>query len=84
MLQMRHDDYGHQLWKAEEMAAFVADRTGLKVDKIERPSFFRSALFPPTALAVLGGCAYMAWLLYQVPNSYFLVCAINKRVKCTS
>ena len=49
---MRHDDYGHQLWKAEEMATFVAERTGLKIDNIERPSFFRSAFFPPTALAV--------------------------------
>lgn len=51
-LQMRHDDYGHQLWKAEEMATFVAERTGLRIDNIERPSFFRSAFFPPTALAV--------------------------------
>ena len=50
--QMRHDDYGHQLWKAEEMATFVTERTGLKIDNIERPSFFRSAFFPPTALAV--------------------------------
>ena len=50
--QMRHDDYGHQLWKAEEMATFVTERTGLKIDNIERPSFFRSAIFPPTALAV--------------------------------
>ena len=51
-LQMRHDEYGHQLWKAEEMATFVAERTGRKIDNIERPSFFRSAFFPPTALAV--------------------------------
>ncbi len=65
--QMRHDDYGHALWKAEEMAGFVADRTGFKVDKIDRPSFFRSAFFPPAALAALAAGAWAAWLLYQAP-----------------
>lgn len=37
-MQMRHDNYGHHHWKADDMAAFLLDTTGVKIDKVrQRP-----------------------------------------------
>ena len=33
-MQMRHDNYGHHMWKADDMAAFLLDTTGIKIDKV--------------------------------------------------
>jgi hypothetical protein len=50
---MRHEEYGHTHWKAEDMAAYLRDKTGVHVDKVERPSFSRSGWFPLLVLAIL-------------------------------
>jgi hypothetical protein len=34
---MRHDAYGHEHWSADDMAAFLRDKTGLDVGKV-RPT----------------------------------------------
>ncbi len=31
---MRHDNYGHHHWKADDMAAFLLDTTGIKIEKV--------------------------------------------------
>ena len=33
-VQMRHDNYGHHHWKADDMAAFLLDATGIKIEKV--------------------------------------------------
>ena len=33
-MQMRHDTYGHHHWKADDMAAFLLDTTGIKIEKV--------------------------------------------------
>ena len=41
-MQMRHDNYGHHIWKADDMAAFLLETTGIKIDKVSRLCLFRS------------------------------------------
>ena len=62
---MRHEDYGNQHWTADDISSFLADRAGLKVGKIERPSFVRSPVFPFLALGMLGVAAALGWRLYH-------------------
>lgn len=31
---MRHDNYGHHHWKADDMATFLLDTTGIKIEKV--------------------------------------------------
>lgn len=50
---MGHDEYGHTKWKAEDIAAFLHDKTGVNVEKIDRPSFSRSGWFPVLVLAIM-------------------------------
>ena len=52
-VQMGHEDYGHTKWKAEDMAAFLRDKTGVNIEKIDRPSFSRSGWFPVLVLAIM-------------------------------
>jgi oligosaccharyltransferase complex subunit gamma len=62
--QMRHDDYGHHHWKAEDMAAFLRDKTGINIEKVDRPSFSRSGLFPVVFLAAVLALGAIAYNLY--------------------
>lgn len=61
---MRHDDYGHHHWKAEDMAAFLRDKTGINIEKVDRPSFSRSPLFPVVFLAAVLVLGIVAYNLY--------------------
>ncbi len=61
---MRHDDYGHHHWKAEDMAAFLRDKTGINIEKIDRPSFMRSGWFPVVFLAAVLTLGAVAYNLY--------------------
>ena len=40
-MQMRHDNYGHHIWTADDMAAFLLDTTGIKIDKVILPYLLR-------------------------------------------
>lgn len=61
---MRHDDYGHHHWKAEDMAAFLRDKTGINIEKVDRPSFMRSGWFPVVFLAAVLTLGAVAYNLY--------------------
>ncbi|CAK0762797.1 hypothetical protein CVIRNUC_002993 [Coccomyxa viridis] len=64
---MRHDNYGHHIWKADDMAAFLLETTGIKIDKVEQPSFMRSRLFPPVFVAAVLAMGFLAYNLYNAP-----------------
>ena len=67
---MRHEEYGHAHWKAEDIAAFMRDKTGVHVEKVERPSFSRSGWFPVLVLAIL----LAGWPLLFCMDSYSTAC----------
>ena len=45
-MQMRHDTYGHHHWKADDMAAFLLDTTGIKIEKVCHRPCSISCLIP--------------------------------------
>ena len=45
-MQMRHDNYGHHHWKADDMAAFLLDTTGIKIEKVCRKVLAMSNAHP--------------------------------------
>lgn len=63
-MQMRHDQYGEHHWKAEDFATFLLDKTGIKIEKIERPSFSRSRWFPIVFVAAVLTGGSIAYQLY--------------------
>lgn len=46
------------------MAAFLRDKTGINIEKVERPSFMRSGLFPVVFLAAVLALGAIAYNLY--------------------
>ncbi|KAK9803487.1 hypothetical protein WJX73_007543 [Symbiochloris irregularis] len=61
---MKHSDYSAYPWTAEDMASFVQEKTGVIIGSIEKPSIFKSRIFPVVALAATAGLAYIAYNLY--------------------
>ncbi|KAK9816628.1 hypothetical protein WJX72_003054 [[Myrmecia] bisecta] len=61
---MKHGDYSKYPWTADDFASFVLEKTGIPVGPIERPSLFKSPLFPFLALGFLGSAAYIGYNLY--------------------
>ena len=54
-------------WSAEDIAAFVLDRTGVPVGEIQRTSLISKRLMPVVSLLVLGALGWGGFQLYQAP-----------------
>lgn len=62
--KMTPENFPSYPWTAEDIGAFVGERTGVPAPDIERPSFAKSPLFPLIVLPTLGALAYVAWKVY--------------------
>lgn len=61
---MKHADYSNYPWTAEDMASFIRERTGVAIGDIDKPSVFKSRLFPVVAVAIIGLGGWVAYNLY--------------------
>lgn len=58
---------GDYPWRAEALAQWVQDKTGLAVGEIKRASIFHSSLMPLLTLGVVGAVVAIGYQLYYAP-----------------
>ena len=69
---MRHAEYGHKHWVADDFAAFVSDRASIPRPHIAAPPPRPSIINIALGLALLGGLGAAGWRFYKSALAAFL------------